>query len=166
LERFHPIIASIARRVSQRHPEIPFGDAESAGLMGLLDAISRFDDSKGVGLSTFSHYRILGSMLDEARSISICGMTGAGGREMHRWPADNLLSPINGEVQRGVDASEDAPVLAQRSDSPVDRWLLKAYYVDGMTVSEICALRPEFQCQTLGLRIGRAILRLRGILND
>ncbi|PID28766.1 MAG: FliA/WhiG family RNA polymerase sigma factor [Candidatus Cloacimonadota bacterium] len=44
-------------------------DLYSAGVMGLLEAIEKFDLEKGVKFSTFSSIRIRGAIIDEIRSI-------------------------------------------------------------------------------------------------
>ncbi len=44
-------------------------DLISAGIIGLIDAIEKFDPSKGAALKTYASYRIRGAILDEIRSL-------------------------------------------------------------------------------------------------
>jgi RNA polymerase sigma factor for flagellar operon FliA len=48
---------------------VSVSDLISAGTIGLLEAIDRFDVSRGVKIQTFVHIRIKGAMLDELRNM-------------------------------------------------------------------------------------------------
>jgi len=50
-------------------------DYEQAGFVGLLQAKERFDPSMGIKFSTFSFYRIKGSMLDFMRNSDLFQMS-------------------------------------------------------------------------------------------
>ena len=72
-----PLHVETARRWAQtfcrRLPEIADKEAiEGAGLMGLAEAASRFDPSKGVPFGAFAYRRVVGAMRDEVRSQSKC----------------------------------------------------------------------------------------------
>jgi RNA polymerase sigma factor for flagellar operon FliA len=65
-----PIVRFIARRIHERIPQrVPIEDLYSAGVVGLLDAFSRFDPSKKVQFGTYAHFRIRGAMLDSLRAL-------------------------------------------------------------------------------------------------
>lgn len=49
-------------------PSVELDDLIQAGMMGLLDAVNRFEDSHGAMFETYAAQRIRGSMLDELRS--------------------------------------------------------------------------------------------------
>ncbi len=64
-----PYIKYTAYRLAWRlPPQLTIDDLISVGVMGLLDAIERFDPSRSTTLKTFAEYRIKGAMLDELRS--------------------------------------------------------------------------------------------------
>lgn len=64
-----PYIKYTAYRLAWRlPPQLTIDDLISVGIMGLLDAIERFDPSRSTTLKTFAEYRIKGAMLDELRS--------------------------------------------------------------------------------------------------
>ncbi len=64
-----PYIKYTAYRLSWRlPPQLTIDDLISAGVLGLLDAIERFDPKKQATLKTYAEYRIKGAMLDELRS--------------------------------------------------------------------------------------------------
>ena len=46
-----------------------FDDLVGYGMIGLMDAISKFDKSKGMKFSTYASIRIKGAMIDEIRKI-------------------------------------------------------------------------------------------------
>lgn len=57
--------ACVVRRAMGNHPAL--GDLVSAGAVGLLEALQRYDPAQGVQLSTFASWRIVGAMYDEHR---------------------------------------------------------------------------------------------------
>lgn len=50
------------------HADIP--NLKAAGMVGLVEAAHRFDESKGISFSTFSYPRIRGAIVDELRKNS------------------------------------------------------------------------------------------------
>ena len=65
-----PIIRRISAELVLRNPgPLDVEDLTSAGMMGLLAAISRFDPSRETKFRTFAEYRIRGAMLDEIRAM-------------------------------------------------------------------------------------------------
>lgn len=68
VERYLQLVHALARKMRARlTPNVEVGDLVSAGVMGLMDAIGGFDESKGVKFETYCTIRIRGSMLDELR---------------------------------------------------------------------------------------------------
>lgn len=66
---YTPLIKYLASRLASRLPaQIAMDDLISAGIIGLIDAIDKFDLSKKVQLKTYAEFRIKGAMLDELRS--------------------------------------------------------------------------------------------------
>jgi len=65
-----PIIKSVVNRLSARlPPHVTTDELESCGLLGLLDAIAKFEPNKGTDFSTYSKIRIKGAVLDELRAL-------------------------------------------------------------------------------------------------
>ena len=65
-----PVVKYIANRLEVRLP--PYMSREdliSAGIIGLNDALDKFDASKGAKFKTYAEYRIKGAMLDELRKM-------------------------------------------------------------------------------------------------
>lgn len=67
---YTPLIKYIASRLASRLPaQVAFDDLVSSGIIGLIDAIDKFDLSKNVQFKTYAEFRIRGAMLDELRSL-------------------------------------------------------------------------------------------------
>lgn len=70
VREFLPIIRRIAAELVLRNPgAMDVEDLTSAGVMGLLSAITRFDPTREIKFRTFAEYRIRGAMLDELRAM-------------------------------------------------------------------------------------------------
>ncbi|MDD4880184.1 MAG: RNA polymerase sigma factor FliA [Gallionellaceae bacterium] len=63
-----PLVKRIAYHLMSRLPaSVDADDLIQAGLIGLLDAMDRFDDSQGAHFETYATQRVRGAMLDELR---------------------------------------------------------------------------------------------------
>ncbi len=63
-----PLVKRIAHHLMTRLPaSVEVDDLIQAGLMGLLEAVERFDDRQGAHFETYATQRIRGAMLDELR---------------------------------------------------------------------------------------------------
>jgi RNA polymerase sigma factor FliA len=68
--QYAPLIRYIAGRLALRLPShISQEDLISSGIIGLIDAIQKFDLSKNINFKTYAEFRIKGAMLDELRSL-------------------------------------------------------------------------------------------------
>lgn len=68
LEQQAPLVKKIAYQLKAKLPaNVEVDDLIQAGMIGLLDALSRFDAQQGVQFETFASLRIRGAMLDELR---------------------------------------------------------------------------------------------------
>lgn len=66
---YAPVVKHIALKLSARLPSgFETDDLVQSGMIGLLEAIERFDPKKGVKFKTFAEFRIRGAMLDELRA--------------------------------------------------------------------------------------------------
>ena len=63
-----PFVEQLARRVAATMPHsIDIGDLIQDGVIGLIDAAHRFDESRGIKFETFAERRIRGAMSDALR---------------------------------------------------------------------------------------------------
>jgi len=50
-------------------PSVEMDDLVSSGVVGLLDALDKYDDTRGIKFKTYAEFRIRGSMLDYLREM-------------------------------------------------------------------------------------------------
>ena len=68
IERYAPLVKRIAHHMMARLPaSVELDDIIQAGMTGLLDAVTRYDDSQGAQFETYAVQRIRGAILDELR---------------------------------------------------------------------------------------------------
>lgn len=66
----------IADRIAAKLPSsVERDDLYSAGVVGLIDAVERFDPSRGVAFTTFAEMRVRGAILDNLRSLDWASRT-------------------------------------------------------------------------------------------
>jgi RNA polymerase sigma factor for flagellar operon FliA len=67
---YAPTIKYIAQRIAARlPPHISLDDLINAGVIGLIDAIEKYDPSRDNTFKTYAEFRIRGTMLDELRNL-------------------------------------------------------------------------------------------------
>ena len=67
---YSPMIKYVANRIALRLPShIEVDDLISVGVMGLIDAIEKYDPTRGAKFKTYAEFRVRGSILDELRSL-------------------------------------------------------------------------------------------------
>jgi RNA polymerase sigma factor for flagellar operon FliA len=65
-----PLIKQIAHKMAMRLPAtLETHDLINAGVLGLLDAIDKFEPTRGVKFKTYAEVRIRGAILDSLRSL-------------------------------------------------------------------------------------------------
>lgn len=68
--QYAPLIKYIASRLALRlPPHISLDDLISSGIIGLIDAIQKFDPAKNISFKTYAEFRVKGAILDELRSL-------------------------------------------------------------------------------------------------
>jgi RNA polymerase sigma factor for flagellar operon FliA len=77
VKRYLPLIKYVGGRMAVSAPSgLDYEDLLSFGVFGLLDAVDRFDPSKGFSFQTFAVPRIRGAVLDELRKYDWISRTG------------------------------------------------------------------------------------------
>jgi RNA polymerase sigma factor for flagellar operon FliA len=70
LRRYLPLVRRVVQRLAVRKPpHIDLDDLISWGIVGLLDAIGKYDPRKEALFSTYAQFRIRGAILDHLRSL-------------------------------------------------------------------------------------------------
>jgi len=70
LRRHLPLVRRVVQRLATRKPpHIELDDLVSWGIVGLLDAIGKYDPKKKASFATYAQFRIRGAILDHLRSL-------------------------------------------------------------------------------------------------
>lgn len=65
-----PQVRYIARRIHERLPQhVPLEDIVHSGVVGLIDALNKFDAKKHVQFASYAKHRIRGAILDSLREL-------------------------------------------------------------------------------------------------
>jgi len=65
-----PQVRYIARHIHDRLPQhVPMEDLVHAGVLGLMDALTKYDDARQVQFKTYAKFRIRGAILDSLREL-------------------------------------------------------------------------------------------------
>jgi RNA polymerase sigma factor for flagellar operon FliA len=63
-------VRRVARRICARLPKhVPFDDLVHSGVLGLINAVEKFNPSKNVSLQAYAQIRIRGAILDSLREM-------------------------------------------------------------------------------------------------
>jgi RNA polymerase sigma factor for flagellar operon FliA len=118
---YTPLVRQIVRRFSQSTDDqehvLDAGDLTQAGMMGLLDAIERFDPARGVKFETFAFTRIYGAIQDELRKIDWVPRS----ERKRLRTADEIFQHLN---TSGGDEQEVQRFASERSLSTEDYYTL------------------------------------------
>ena len=70
VEQYLPLVVSVLGRLAMTLPEhVSHDDLQSAGLLGLLQALRNYDPTCGSSFETYARVRVRGAMLDELRRM-------------------------------------------------------------------------------------------------
>jgi RNA polymerase sigma factor for flagellar operon FliA len=130
---YAPLVKFVAGRVGSGLPaNIEQADLVSYGIFGLIDAIEKFDPSRGFKFETYAIARIKGAIIDELRSMDwVPRSVRAKARAIER-----AYSKLENELRRTPDDIELARELGI-SDSDLAGWFSKISFVGLVALDEI-----------------------------
>jgi len=68
--QYSSMVKYAASRIAMRLPaQVELDDLISVGVLGLMDAINKFDSNRGAKFKTYAEFRVRGAILDELRSM-------------------------------------------------------------------------------------------------
>lgn len=111
IKKYIPLVKYIASRVIiGKSKYIEYEDLIGYGMLGLMDAFNKFDESKGMKFSTYASIRIRGSMIDEIRKnspISKGAMDKLNkyNNAIEKLQKQNLKEPSNKEIAEELGVS-------------------------------------------------------------
>ncbi len=122
-----PLVRGIANRVRERLPvQVELDDLVHAGIMGLFDAVDRFQPDKNVVFHLYAKHRIRGAILDSLRQLDWASRD-------QRKRFKSIDSAVHEQAQRLGRAPSDAEVAA------------------GLGISEAELMRQKRDLQAAGL---------------
>lgn len=130
IERHRPLVERIARQTLVRlPPSVTWDELVSAGYLGLIEAVDRFDPERNVDFSAFARNRIRGAMLDALREMDV----------------------LPRSVRERVNAIHRATVKLEREtgESPDDHAIAKELGIDVERVRD--ARRFQLSSQTISV---------------
>lgn len=94
VDQYLPLARMLAARLYKRRGRLhgEFGDYMQSAVLGLLEAVDRFDPGRDVPFRFYASRRICGAVLDQLRSMSELHRQTVGQASLHRRVAD--LMPI------------------------------------------------------------------------
>jgi RNA polymerase sigma factor for flagellar operon FliA len=108
LRQYSPLVRRLAHQMIAKLPaNVEVDDLIQVGMMGLADALTRFDAEQGVMFETFATQRIRGAMLDELRGND---WMSRGDRRQQR-SIDAAVHRLEQELGRAPHESEIAAAL-------------------------------------------------------
>ncbi|HSW22780.1 MAG TPA: RNA polymerase sigma factor FliA [Burkholderiaceae bacterium] len=105
LKQYSPLVRRLAHQMIAKLPaNVELDDLIQVGMIGLNDALSRFDAGQGVMFETFATQRIRGAMLDELRG----GDWMSRGDRRHQRSIEAAVHKLEQKLQRAPSESEIA----------------------------------------------------------
>ncbi|MGA2559376.1 MAG: FliA/WhiG family RNA polymerase sigma factor [Terracidiphilus sp.] len=104
-----PMVRFLARRIHERLPQhVDIEDLVSAGVVGLMDAFSKFDPVKKVQFRSYAQFRVRGAILDSLRTLDWSP------RELRRKgrAVEEVIRGLTARVGRAPGEAEVAAELA------------------------------------------------------
>jgi RNA polymerase sigma factor for flagellar operon FliA len=104
-----PDVRYIAQRIHDRLPvQVPLEDLVHAGIIGLIEAVDRFDPSKDTQLGTYAKFRIRGAILDSLRATDWSPRS----LRKRRRAIEEANRSLSGELGRAPSEAEIAERLS------------------------------------------------------
>ena len=112
--KYTPLIKYIANRIAIRLPShIDIEDIVNTGVLGLMDAIEKFDPTRGVKFETYAEFRVKGAILDELRALDWVPRSV---RKIATW-----LDTANAALEKKLGRPAYDEELAEAMDIEVDK---------------------------------------------
>ena len=114
---YAPIVKYVAGRLMVHIGQnVEFDDLVGYGIFGLIDAIEKFDPSKGVKFETYASFRIRGTIIDNIRRMDWVPRT----LRQKSKQIENVIIKFEEELGRGPTDDELAEALGLSHDETVD----------------------------------------------
>jgi RNA polymerase sigma factor for flagellar operon FliA len=146
--KYAPLVKYIAGRMAIRvPPNISREELISAGIVGLLDALDKFDSGMGIKFQTYAEHRIRGAILDELRKMDWIPRSVR--KDIHR--IEEAITALNSRLNRDPDDLEVAEEMGVDMDT-YHKMLSRAQGVSLLSLDKVMAdgSAPAFTKQASG----------------
>jgi RNA polymerase sigma factor FliA len=111
LKQYSPLVRRLAHQMIAKLPaNVEVDDLIQVGMMGLSDALTRFDVAQGVQFETFATQRIRGAMLDELRGNDWMSR----GDRRHQRTIETAVHKLEQKLGRAPSEGEIASELGMK----------------------------------------------------
>ncbi len=130
-----PFVKKVAQRLSRRLPtHVSLDDLVSAGVVGLLEAMNRYDPERVTDFETYAEFRVKGAILDELRRRDLMARDA-------RLEAKNIEKALN-ELRHIVGREPEEEELAAHLDLDVETLRAKLEKLTPVRVVSFSDLYP------------------------
>lgn len=127
IDEFTPKVRLIANMIAAKlAANIEFDDLMNAGLVGLLDAIDKFDPARNNKFTTYAEFRIRGAILDSLRGMDLLTRTA-------REKANTLKKTVKG-LQRRLGREPEQQEVAKELGISLDDYFALLEEVKAVTL--------------------------------
>jgi RNA polymerase sigma factor for flagellar operon FliA len=146
---YAPLVKFVAGRVGSGLPQsVEQADLVSYGIFGLIDAIEKFDPSRGFKFETYAIARIRGAIIDELRSIDwVPRSVRAKARAIER-----AYATLENDLRRTPDDDEVAREIGI-STTELGHWLSQISFVGLVALDELLVAGEQPRTSTVGNRV-------------
>src|SRR5207245_3853740 len=110
-----PLVKAIAIRVHESLPvHVDLDDLIHAGVLGLFDAVAKYDSDKNVAFQSYAKHRIKGAILDSLRQLDWAS------RDLRK--RQKQIESITRELSDKLKRTPTEAEIAQKMGVGVDRW--------------------------------------------
>lgn len=125
-----PQVKYIARRIHEHLPQhVPFEDLMQAGMVGLLDALNKFDSEKNVKFASYAKFRIRGAILDSLRELDWSP------RDLRR--RSRQIDSVTQKLQTELGRTASEPELAKALGLSLEEFQALTNEIRGLEVSSL-----------------------------
>ncbi len=134
--KYAPLVKYIAGRMAIKvPPNISREELISAGIVGLLDAIDKFDSAMGIKFQTYAEHRIRGAILDELRKMDWIPRSVR--KDIHR--IEDAIVALNSRLSREPDDAE----VAEELDVDIDTYYKMISRTQGVGLLSLDKIMPD-----------------------
>lgn len=131
VEQFMPLANKLAFSKKRTLPNyIDIEELQSAAYLGLVEAASRFDESKGVSFTTFAYPRIYGAITDYLRSLDNSVLSIDDSDDDETLLRDTLKAKDTPDFEEVLE-------VVTKELNPQAKNMLRFYFVEDYTMKEV-----------------------------